>query len=226
MTAGTVTAADTGVALGAEAGSVAVTTPPQGLRAERGGVNWNAVTALAALMTSFAAVGVCVMLAVTLRSEGERQRFTASLDTAWRLDTDWTSPAMASTRSAAASALLAGRPAPEIETVLDFFDEIAFLLEREAIDEELAWYEFSRPMIHYWYASERYILRERRSGPPPWEKLAMVIPRLLQIDARQRRRSVDDSTPGAAEIRDFLNSEIDAGMCEDNPEAEVRRLPS
>jgi len=203
-----------------------VNAPAIRLDSQRGGVNWNAVTALAALMTAFAAVGVCLMLALSLRGEGDRHRFTASLDTVWRLDSDWSSPAMVTTRSAAASALLAGRPAPEIDTVLDFFDEIAFLLERGAIDEELAWYEFFQPMAHYWFASERYVTRERRDGPPSWEKLAAIMPRMLEIESRQRHRSIEESTPGAAEIRAFLNREVDAGMCEESPEAEIRRMPS
>lgn len=193
---------------------------------ERGHVNWNAIAALAALITAAAAVGMALMLALSIRSDLQRTRFATSLDTLWRLDADWNSPEMTNARSTAATALLADRSTHEIDMVLDFFDEIALLLQRGAVDEELVWYEFYRPMSTYWYASQKYVSQQPRSDRrEPWEQLSQIIPRLLNIESQRRSRSVDESVPTTMQIRDFLNAEIDSSQCEDNQEADLRRTP-
>ncbi len=193
---------------------------------QRGSVNWNALTALAALITAAAAVGMSLMLAISLRSDWQRSRFTSALDTLWRLDADWNSVGMQDARSAAATALLAGRSAREIDVVLDFFDEVALLLQRGAVDEELVWYEFYHPMASYWYASQKYMSKESSDGKMPWEHLAVVIPRMLDLESQRHHRPVEEAMPTMTQLRDFLNTEIDAGTCEEGPESEVRQMPS
>ncbi len=193
---------------------------------ERGSVNWNALTALAALITAAAAVAMCLVLTITMHSDVQRTRSATALDTLWRLDADWNSPEMADARSNAATALLDGRPSREIEMVLDFFDEVALLLQRDAVDEELVWYEFYRPMVNYWYASQKYVSKQRSDGATAWEQLTIVMPRLVKIESLRRNRSTDDVVPTMPQIRDFLNTEIDAGESEDSHEAGVRRMPS
>lgn len=193
---------------------------------ERGSINWNALTALAALVTAAAAVAMCLVLTVAMRSDVQRTRSATALDTLWRLDADWNSPEMLDARSEAASALLAGRSVREVETVLDFLDEIALLLQRGAVDEELVWYEFYRPMANYWYASQKYVAKQRDDGAAAWEQLTVVMPRLLNVESSRRNRSADDAVPTMGQIRAFLNTEIDSGACEENREAELRRMPS
>lgn len=192
---------------------------------QRGSVNWNALTALAALITAAAAIGMAVMLSVTVRSDLQRTRFTTSLDTLWRLDADWNSSEMLDARSEAATALLAGHSAREVETVLDFFDEIALLLQRGAVDQELVWYEFYRPMANYWYATQKYVSKQRDDGTQEWEQLAVVIPQLVALESQRHNRSLEDATPTMSQIRDFLNTEIDSGECEDSREADLRKTP-
>jgi len=177
-------------------------------------------------MTAVTAVAMALMLAVSIHGDAQRSRFAATLDTLWRLDADWNSMGMQDARSAAATALLAGDTTREIDIVLDFFDEVALLLQRGAVDEELVWYEFYRPMANYWYASQKYMSKERADGSEPWEHLAVVIPRLLDIESQRHHRSPDEAMPTMTQLRDFLNTEIDAGECESAPESEVRRMPS
>ena len=160
-----------------------------------------------------------------VHTETQRLVFATALDSLWRFDGQWNSDAMSDARSAAAAALLSGRPTQEVELVLDFFDQMALLVSRGALDDELVWYQFYWPMTGYWFASQDYIQELERDDPMRWEQLRAVIPRLVAIEAQRRMRTTADAVPAPAQIRDFLTSESEGGACQDEQDESVRKVP-
>ena len=82
---------------------------------QRGNVNWTVLAALAASVTALAAVVTAVMIFWYVRQETQRVLLHTALDSLWHLDAEWNSDDMLDARSAAAAALLEGRPAPDID---------------------------------------------------------------------------------------------------------------
>lgn len=190
-----------------------------------GGVDWSAVAALAATMTAAASLFVAVAVLREVRDDNHWQRITVALDTLWRFDGEWSSDDMSQSRSAAASALLEGHPSSEVGDVLDFFDEIAFLIDRGALDEETVWYRFYWPMSNYWFASQDYVHQVQQEHAGSWEHLERVMPRLAALEAKHRKDVSSDGVPSKRQMKDFLNSEVDSGQCEDDDDQETSMTP-
>lgn len=198
--------------------------PPARLTTRRGSVDWSAVAALAAVLASLASLLVAVAVLRETRGNREWQQATAALDTLWRFDGEWNDSGMAEARSAAASALLSGRNAEELSEVLDFFDEIAFLAERGAIDDQSVWYRFYWPMVNYWFASREFVEETRREDAASWNHLARLIPRLTALEAKLHPSATPDGVPDRSRTRQFLQEETEARTCEDEG-VDVRRMP-
>ncbi len=184
-------------------------------RSEAGSVNWTAVAALMASLTAVVALVTAVMIFREVRIQTRRILATSALDSIWRFDSQWGSDDMADARSSAAASLLDGRPGRDVEVVLDFFDQIALLVNRQALDEEMVWYQFYWPMANYWAASQDYVHGVERDDPLRWEQLGRVMPRLAAIEARRRKHSAEQAVPTAAQVKDFLTSESESGECEE-----------
>jgi hypothetical protein len=182
------------------------------------------VAALAACVTAIAAVVVAVTVASQVRHETQRVLFNTGLDSLWHFDAQWNSDGMMDARSAAAAALLDGRPSHDIDDVLDFLDQIALLVNRGALDEEMVCYELYWPMANYWFASQEYIRQVQHDSPAAWEQLTSVMPRLETIEARRRKRSAESAVPSKTEIGDFLAAEVHNSQCTDD-DTETRKTP-
>jgi hypothetical protein len=191
---------------------------------QRGSVDWSALAALAACVTAVAAMVVTITTVSQVRQETQRVLFNAGLDSLWHFDAQWNSDEMMDARSAAAAALLDGRPSHDIDEVLDFFDQVALLLKRGALDEELVSYEFYWPMANYWFASQEYIRQVQRDAPAAWEQLAGAVPRLAAIEAQRRKHTSEASVPTRAQIAEFLAAEAQNGECAED-ETETRKTP-
>ena len=190
-----------------------------------GSVNWTALAALAASVTALIALATAVMIFRQVRNDTQRILFNTALDSIWRFDTQWNADGMADARSAAAASLLDGQPGRDLEVVLDFFDQIALLVNRQALDEEMVWYQFYWPMANYWGASQGYVHEVARDDPLRWEQLSAIMPRLVAIEARRRKRTAEQAVPSAAQIKDFLAAESEGGECEEDEDADARRMP-
>lgn len=182
------------------------------------------MAALAACVTAVAAMVVAVAVVSQVRRETERVLFNTGLDSLWHFDAQWNSDGMMDARSAAAAALLDGKPSHDIDDVLDFFDQLALLLNRGALDEEMVGYEFYWPMANYWFASQEYIRQVRRDAPATWERLAAVVARLTTIESRRRRQTAEAVVPSKQQIGEFLAAEVRSGECEED-DAETRKTP-
>lgn len=180
-------------------------------------------TALAASAAALAAAATAWLAFFELRQQGEKARAATGVQSMWRFIDEWGAPDMVATRSAAAASLLAQQPAPDVAEVLGFFDEIAFLVERGVLDEELVGYEFYWPMANYWAASEAYVLRARGEDAATWKHLDRLVSRLAEIERQRRGRGSAIPTP--AEVRGFLEVEAAGPECTEEDGTEVRRLP-
>ena len=207
---------------------------PGAVDGERRGrrVDWNAVAAVMATFTATAALVTAIAVLSYVRSIPRQPApqpagLAASLESLWRLRDEWNSDDMGALRSNAAAALLDHQPNGDVDDVLFFFDEIGFLWQRGALDDELIWYEFYWPMANYWKASEDHIRELRNDDPSRLAALDGLMQRLVTIEARQRKKAAADAVPTAAQVRDFLNSEVADDPCmEDDDEEAVRRMPT
>ena len=109
--------------------------------------------------------------------------------------------------------------------VLFFFDEIAFLWKRGALDEELIWYEFYWPMANYWSAGQERVRSLRSDDAHRLEALAELMKRLVVIEMRQRKKTEAEAVPTGTQVRDFLNAEVQGDPCVEDDD-EGKRMPT
>jgi len=172
-----------------------------------GRIEWTALLALAGTVSALAAVAMAALAIWQVRQSAERAAVTAGLESLWHLEARWESPTMVATRQAAAASLLDGSPTEDVDALLDFFDLIATLVNRRVVDEEMLWQELSWPILNYWTASADYVRKVRHDEPTMWQGAEDLVNRLLTIEARKRRRSLNDARPSQDEVQDFLTDE-------------------
>jgi hypothetical protein len=82
-----------------------------------------------------------ILAFVTFTWQVRRARFNQSIDLLFRLEGDFFGPEKKLQRVKAARDLLAGQSL-EAEPILDFFETMALLLRRGALDKEIVWHTF------------------------------------------------------------------------------------
>ncbi len=98
-------------------------------------------------------------------------------------------------------------PHVEIEDILDFFDEVSFLVRIKAVTIEMVWHEFYHWIRLYYLSSNKYINDRRIKEPAVWEDLYKLYPRLSSYEQKRfpitYKRSIDDS-----ELKHYLEDEL------------------
>jgi hypothetical protein len=119
----------------------------------------NAIAGLIAAFGTWAAiVGAAVMLYFQNRSAQQLTFLQLFLELANRYDSD----EMNRRRSRLASTLLINRESLEIDdTVLVFFENVAFMIKRHLLDRDLSWNTFGLDVCSYWSAVEHYVTHMR-----------------------------------------------------------------
>src|SRR6266852_4252661 len=173
------------------------------IRNRAGKIDLAAVANLAAALAALAAVVTAAVLFRQVREEGQRARFTASVDSVWQLNEQWNSSTMLDVRSAAASGLLEQKPTADVGAVLDFFEELALLVNRGAVDEELAALQFYWPMANYWSVSRPYLQSLQRDQPSAWDDVGDMVTRLAAITAHRQRHAASQPAPSDEQLRQF-----------------------
>lgn len=181
--------------------------------------------ALVATLAALGAVAAVAIVVLELRQHEQRDSLRAALEVLTHLDVEWSSEEMSKSRGAAASALLQARPSHDVDDILDFFDQVAYLVQRGALDTETVWYRFYWPMANYWFASQDYVAKVRQEDPDTWNNLDPVMAELTAIELQRRKHTSADGKPTAEQSRRFFNDEIDAGQCSDDADADARRTP-
>lgn len=99
------------------------------------------------------------------------------------------------------------KPEDEIEDILDFFDEVAFLVRLNALTAEMAWHEFYHWIKLYYQAAQEYIKERREKEPAVWEDLYKLYPELDCIEEKKYPKSYKKKLE-EKELKKFLKEEL------------------
>jgi hypothetical protein len=149
-----------------------------------------------------------------------RAKYNLGIDLILKLGERFEKPEMRGIRVKAAKALIIKDPEtgdPHIDDVLNFFEEIGFLLERKAIDAEAAWVYFHFWVDGYYHATSNYRRcqnHEARQTPfyDEFEQLYLTLAEIERKDMIERgrlKRCSSVEAPSEENIRDFLDGEIE-----------------
>jgi hypothetical protein len=196
--------------------ATAAGTPLLMNRNHSGSINLAALASLAAAIAALAAVATSAVVYRQVREQTEGARFSIKLESLWHLDDQWNSSAMLDIRSAAAGGLLEGRPTADLDDVLRFFEELALLVQRGAVDEELVAFEFYWPLANYWMAMRDYVQRVEHDRPSAWSEVGTLVNRLGAIEAQRRNVPVTDALPSKEQQHNFLLDEQGSNECSDD----------
>jgi hypothetical protein len=132
-----------------------------------------------------------------------RARFNQSVDLLFRLENDFFGPRKTAQRSIAAQNYLVDpSDFKEMEDILDFFETIAMLTRKGALDIYMVWHTFDYWIERYCAAAQPYITERQLREPGVWEDLAWLLPRIRKLQARKHPSVL--STP---EITAFMAEE-------------------
>jgi len=185
-----------------------------------GKVDLAVVASLLAAIAALAAVATAGLVAWEVREEARSARLNAGVEAFWHIDDQWNSSAMSEMRSAAATALLTRKPTADVNPVLDFFHELALLMERGTLDEELTALQFYWPLANYWAASSDYVRQVQGEEPTAWKDVGGLLDRLGAIEAQRKQRRLSEVRPSASDVQQFLVDEQGENECTDESEAE------
>ncbi len=135
-----------------------------------------------------------------------RARFNQSIDLLFRLESDFFGPAKRLQRVKAARGLLDGQSL-EAEPILDFFETMALLLRRGALDKEIVWHTFFYWIDHYYQAAKDSIALRQKSDPLVWQDLATFVAILRKLQA-EREGTSSYKPPSPEEVTRFLEEEL------------------
>jgi len=157
------------------------------------------------LPISISFAGVIVSLSA-FAFQVHRARFNQSIDLLFRLEADFFGSAKKLQRAKAARGLLEGQTL-EAEPILDFFETMALLLRRGALDQEIVRHTFFYWIDRYYEAPRQHIVDRQVVDPLVWKDLTLFVARLR----RNKAAELDSSpykTPSAEEIARFLHEEL------------------
>ena len=137
-----------------------------------------------------------------------RARFNQSVDLLFRLENDFFGRTKSEQRARAARDLADGRPL-EAEPILDFFETMALLLRRKALDGEMVAHTFFYWIDHYYAALEPYIAERQVRDPLVWADLQPFVERLRSEQAKRVGRPLPALTQ--QQVADFLMEEQTEG---------------
>lgn len=149
-----------------------------------------------------------------------RAKYNLGIDLILKLGERFEKPEMREIRAKAAKALIIQDPETgdaHIDDVLNFFEEIGFLLERKAIDAKAAWTFFHFWVDGYYHSTSNYRRcqnHQARQTPfyDEFEQLYLTLAEVDRKDQIERGRLKHGSPIEASseeDIRDFLDGEIE-----------------
>jgi hypothetical protein len=167
-------------------------------------IEWSAVGAIGGLFSVTVAV-------VALLLQGRRARIALQTELLLKYYDRFYSPEMHKMRQTAARQLLEGKsPNYELEDVLDYFGIIGALLERGALDHELAYGLFDWWILRYWSCAEEYVKARRQSSADPDPEMWAYLGRLVGELRRYRKKHGSGAISKSA-LRGFLEEEARSG---------------
>lgn len=165
-------------------------------------------------LVAFVATIIGAPIAVwAIRAQSRSSRVTDSFDNLWKFKDDWESKEMHTSRVVVSNGVLSDAlPAVEddVRAVLDFFETMGLLSHKGAIHLDVAWNRFAVWAIHYWLSLNPWLVdaRRRQKDETLWAEYERLQQELIQTDAKQRNRTVDQVREDyKAARRDFLKRE-------------------
>ncbi len=135
----------------------------------------------------------------------KRARFNQSIDLLFKLENDFFGTAKRLQRAKAANGMERG-DFLEAEPILDFFETMALLLRRGALDTELVWHTFFYWVDHYYEASRNHIAQRQSFDPLVWKDLGYLVKQLRQMQTT-RLGAQKYSAPTREQVSNFLEEE-------------------
>jgi hypothetical protein len=147
--------------------------------------------------------GIIISLSALLW-QVHRARFNQSIDLLFRLENDFFGSAKKAQRVKASYDLLNSQSL-EAEPILDFFETMALLLRRGALDKEIVWHTFFYWIDHYYEASKNFIAARQKEDPLVWKDLTALVLSLRSFQMTQAGTPYQPLTPD--QIIAFLKEE-------------------
>jgi hypothetical protein len=164
-------------------------------------IDWNQITNWVSLLTIFIAI---IALIVQTSHSRRALQTDALLRSFERFESD---KLRAFRRIAAWGLLHKGSTISEfsaIEEVLEFFGDVAFLINSKAINGRLAYNQYSWWLIRYWLCSKEYVITVRNFDPFSWVTLEKIANKLISEEIKEGYTDKDYSRE---KLEKFLEEE-------------------
>jgi type II secretory pathway pseudopilin PulG len=119
------------------------------------------------------------------QQQNQAMQFGLSVATLEHLEDEFESPRMWKTRREAAAALLRHQETRAVDDVLDFFETVALLVHRDALDPKMVWNTFYYWIDGYLRSSDPVTVQERRQHPVEWKELDALREQLERIESEK-----------------------------------------
>jgi hypothetical protein len=115
-----------------------------------------------------------------------RARFNQSVDLLFRLENDFFGGDKVKQRALAAQNYLANsQDFTEMEDILDFFETIAMLTRKKALDLYIVWHTFDYWIERYYAIAQPFIKARQTRDPGVWEDLEWLAPKLAKLQSKK-----------------------------------------
>lgn len=146
-----------------------------------------------------AAIVLAAISIVALYSGIRRAKFLVVVDLILRLDERFNRTEMVNSRRKAARSAFVDNW-DDVEDVLDFFEEFAFIAKRHAVDDEVIWHEFYWWIHRYFVAARPHIEETWKDDPNQTPKANLTHPSKIMSklpDWRQQATSIGRYGPNS-----------------------------
>jgi hypothetical protein len=159
-----------------------------------------------------AAVGAAVALGNAYRQD-MRAQFTQMINILSQQDARFDSPDFRVVRAKAAQWIRAGSDPDDIggddaaRAVLNFFETLAFLHRREAVDSDAVWHYFASWLLPYHVALRPLVARSQADDPNTYREYSALYDAIFQVEREKRNYRGTEQVISAANVAAVLEAE-------------------
>jgi hypothetical protein len=186
--------------------------------------DWSVLASIATVAGTAIAAAALVGTGLALAVQIWLARTSSGIDNLWRLVDKWDGDDMVSKRARAAQAMKRHHDTDDVADVLNFFEQLGYLVRKKAIDKESAWAMLSDWALPYYRAAQYFITADRAVDETYWEDFEGLNQVLLQVESRRRRKREGDVQPTSAQVQKLLESESAMVPGQPKPSKKWRRV--
>jgi hypothetical protein len=167
---------------------------------------WNKIAVIVAI------IGTIVSIA-SLAYQIHRARFSQAIDLLLKFESNFFGDEKREQRSKAARRIL-NTPSDyaESEDIVDFFETIALLTRKGALDKYMVWHTFYYWINNYYEIAKQHIDARRKKDVTIWQDIGPFVENLRKLQMKQAGlSSLAQTIPTAQELEQFLNEERSEG---------------